>query len=245
MPQGRTPVIDYVGVGPIPAVWRQFRESMSELGWIEGQTFEADDGVSANREDLVPIAMRQARRPVDVFAAFGNPGVQAAMQASSSIPIVMFGLQSDPVEAGIVASLAKPGGNVTGITQVGPLLSAKRMELLKAVVPVCRRVGLMTTPGNGSRAFLIRENEKAAQQLGLELRIFDVDSPAEITSAFDTAQSWSADGLLVAPDARLGTMMSTVIEQALARRITALYGTSNYIRDGALMGFGPSQAEQN
>ena len=157
-----SPVIGYIGVGPIEAVWRQFRDGMSELGWVEGQTFQADDGVSARREDLPANAARMVRRPVDVFAAYGTPGVQAAMGATRTIPIVMFGLQSDPVEAGIVASLAKPGGNITGITQVGPQLSAKRMELLQAIVPDCKRVGLLTTPGNGSRVFLIRESEAAA-----------------------------------------------------------------------------------
>jgi putative tryptophan/tyrosine transport system substrate-binding protein len=241
----RVPLLGYVGVGPIEAVWAYFREGMRDIGWVEGQTYHVDLGLTPDRTQLPDIALRQVRRPVDLIVAYGTPGVQAAVQATTTIPIVMFGLQSDPVELGLVASLARPGGNVTGLTQIGPQLSGKRLEVLTAVVPGCTRVGLLTTPTNGSRAYLLRETELAANRHAVELRVLDADSPDEIVAAFDAAEHWPADGLLVAPDARLGTMMSTVIGEAARRRIPALYGTSNYIGSGALMSFGPSQAEHN
>ena len=242
----RMPLLGYVGVGPVEAVWEGFRDGMRDLGWTEGQTFQVDrGGLTLNRTELPGLAARLVARPVDLIVAYGTPGAQAAQQATSTLAIVMFGVLSDPVELGLVASLARPGGNITGGTSMGSELSAKRLELLKEVVPGCTRIAVLLTPDNGSRGYLVREAVRGAQQLGLDARFVDVDSSDEIVTALNDLEHWPVDAIVALPDARLASMYPTLIGEVARRRIPTTYGTaiSSSVANGALMGFGPDQVQ--
>jgi putative ABC transport system substrate-binding protein len=238
----RMPVIGCVGVGPNQPVWDGFRQGMRDIGWIEGQTYRTESAVMPERADLADRARKLASIPVDVFAAFGSAGVQAALEASRTIPIVMFGVASDPVALGFVSSMAHPGGNVTGVINAAPQLSTKRLELLLALVPGCARVGVLGTPGNPASPMLINETQAAADQLGLSIQLLTVDSAEDVLRATADAKAWGAGGLLALADGRLRTFAPDIIDAAQQARLPAVYTLADYVRLGGLVSYGEQES---
>jgi ABC-type uncharacterized transport system substrate-binding protein len=218
-----------------------FVERIGELGWHVGRNLIMEERWSEGRRDIMlPLAQELVRMHVDVILAPGTVAVQAAKQATSTIPVVMTNLASDPVENGLVASLAKPGGNITGLGTATPLLTAKRLEFLAELVPGLRRVAVMVTPDNPSKAQNVAMLRFAAGRIGVDVRVEDVDisMPAR---AFESARTWSAQALLVIGDAALGSVKSTVL--GLSQGLPTVVLDQTWVTAGGLMSYSEDSVE--
>jgi putative tryptophan/tyrosine transport system substrate-binding protein len=164
--------------------WEAFRQQLRDLGYIEGQNITIEYRFAEGRADRLPdLAPERARLPVDVMATFGTPAARAAKHATSTIPIVMVSV-GDPLRAGLVASFARPGGNVTGSTILVPELSPKRLQILQEVVPFLARVAFLWNPTNPANVLHFEDIQTAAQTLGVPLQSVAVRSPDEFARAF-------------------------------------------------------------
>jgi putative ABC transport system substrate-binding protein len=161
-----------------------FRKGLRELGWVEGQDFAIETRFAGGNPDRLPeLAAQLVRQRVDLILAGSTPGVLAAKGATSAIPIVMV-TTGDPIDSGLVASLAQPGGNVTGVTALGQALSAKRLELLKEAVPGVTRVAVLTSPGSPYTGPFLKDRANLAQALGLRLQVVEAREPSTFERAF-------------------------------------------------------------
>jgi putative ABC transport system substrate-binding protein len=181
---------------------------------------------------------------VDVIVTGGPSATRAAKGATSTIPIVM-STDPDPVANGFVASLARPGGNITGLATLAPELSGKRLELLKETVPKLSRVavfGTSTTPGNAQN---IKETELAARAFGLQLQSLDVRAPKDMETAFRAAGKARADSIIVLSGPMVNSHRSQIVDLAVKSRLPAIYPWPEYVEDGGLMSYGPSLTDLN
>jgi putative ABC transport system substrate-binding protein len=220
-----------------------FRKGMVDLGWIEGQTFVIESRFAEGRSERLPgLAAELVRQGVDVILAGSNPGGQAARSVTSRIPIVLV-TTADPVGDQLVASLARPGGNVTGVTALGHELNAKRLALLKEVVPGATRIALLVNPASPhtSRTFLA-ERGQVARALGLELLVQEVGRPDDLTAAFAAITSGRAEALMVITDIMLITHRRRVVELAARHRLPAVYFDREFVEAGGLMFYGAGLA---
>ena len=202
-----------------------------ESRWAEGKY----DRYSALTADLV-------RLKVDVIVAVGGRATQDAQRATRTIPIVM-SVVIDPLGSGLVVSLARPGGNVTGLTIMASDLVGKQLELLKEVVPKVSRVALLWNPANPGSAPQLREAEAAARALGVRLQTLEARDPQEIDSAFAAMTRERAGALVILADAILTNQRRQIAELAAKRRLPAVYGVSEYAEAGGLMFYGPSSLD--
>jgi putative ABC transport system substrate-binding protein len=187
-PAGKVPRIGILRVGyPPPSYIEPFRQGLRELGYVEGQNIVIEYGVGRTREQLSDIAAELVRLKVDVLVASGTPSVLPARDATKTIPVV-FVAAIDPVAIGLVTSLARPGGNVAGLTALHTDLTGKRLELLKEVLPKLSRVALLLPSANPGRAQYVREAELAAQSLGVQLQVLPVRGPDDFEEAFRRAR---------------------------------------------------------
>jgi putative ABC transport system substrate-binding protein len=203
-----------------------------ETRWAE----EHYDRLPALAADLI-------RSKAEVIVTGGVAAIRAAQQATKTVPIVMATVEDDPVEAGLVASLGRPGGNVTGMSAMSPDLIGKQMELLKVAVPTMSRVALLfnpLTPGNGPQ---VRNTEIAARTLGMQLRPLEARNSSEIDSAFDAMARERADALLVLIDAILITQRKQIAELAVSKRLPTICGRREYALAGGLMSYGPNPTD--
>ena len=172
-------------------------QGLRELGYVEGQNiafvFRTTEGKNERYSDL---AAELVRLNVDIIVVGGNTGIRAAKKATSTIPIVMTNV-GDPVGLGLVASLARPGGNITGLSQMSPDLTGKRLELLKEILPKVTRVAFIRDPDNPGMTLRFKEAQVAAPALGITLQSLDVRSPNDLTAAFAAATKEHADALMV------------------------------------------------
>jgi putative tryptophan/tyrosine transport system substrate-binding protein len=176
---------------------RQFLLGMRDLGYIEGRHFRMDDRNAEGRIDRLPaLASELARLPVDFFVVFGDSSIAAAIQASDSIPIVMT-LAADPVGSGFVNSLARPGGNVTGMSALAPDLAGKRVELLKEIVPRAARVAVLWNSSNRAKITEWNDTQAPARTVGLTLHPFEARSQTELDSALAAIGQNLPDALIV------------------------------------------------
>ena len=247
---GRLPSVGVLWGGPITFARPYLTaglESMRELGWVEGQNFiveyrfapptattqpERRAALTANAEDL-------ARLKVDAIVAVADPAVEAARRATSTIPIVMLAV-GDAVGLGFVSSLARPGGNITGIGALSVELSGKRLELLKQIVPRATRVAVLWNPANPAGILGFRETEVTARQLGVTLQSLPVRSESEIEPAFVTMAQERADGLTVVTDPLTWGTRAQIVELAGKHRVPAVYELREYVTGGGLASYGPS-----
>jgi len=217
-----------------------FRQGMRELGYVEGKNIVVEYRYAEGNADRErEFAAELARLKVDVIVTTGPTVTRAAKEATVTIPIV-FAQDGDPVASGFVASLARPGGNITGLSTLAPELSGKRLELLKEIVPKLSRVtviGNSTEPGN---AQLLKEMEIAAGALKVKLRYLDVLSFKDIESAFRAAAKERADGVVMGGSAVFNTHRLQIVELAAKNRLPATYTRPEYVEDGGLMTYGPS-----
>jgi putative ABC transport system substrate-binding protein len=209
-------------------------------GWVEGKNLVIElrfaDG---NYERLPGLAAELVRLKVDVLVTSGTPATLALKEATSTIPIVMAAI-SDPVASGVVTSLARPNGNITGTTYFAHELVAKRLEMLRETLPKMRRAALLINPGNTSLRTTLRDIEAVAKTLQIEVRSFEVSRPEEFERAFVAMKAWSADAVVVVDDSLLSTNDARIGATATAGRI-ASNGTIDLATGGGLMSYSVNQ----
>ncbi|HEX9322782.1 MAG TPA: ABC transporter substrate-binding protein [Xanthobacteraceae bacterium] len=214
------------------------RRGLRDLGWIEGRNIEFAvryaDGVM---DRLAELAAELVRQNVDVIVAGSNLGALAAKRATSTIPIVMV-TTGDPIAGGLIDSLARPGGNVTGVTAIAQELSAKRLELLKEAVPNIGRVAVLTNPDSPYTALFLKDAGRAAQSVGVELQILEAHSPSEFDAAFTAMGGGSVQALMVLADIMFNTEHARIVELAAKSRLPAVYWERTYVSAGGLMFYG-------
>ena len=239
-PREKLPRVGYLSPGsPSEPLRRRrfeaFRQGLRELGYVEGQNIVIEPRWAEGKYDRYPaLAADLVRLKVDVIVPVGGAATQAVQQATRTIPIVM-SVVIDPVGSGLVASLAHPGGNVTGLTIMAPDLIGKQLELLKEVVPKVSRVALLWNPANPGSAPQLRQAEAAAQALGVRLQPLEARGPQEIDSAFAAMTRERAGALLILPDAIFGNQRRQIAELAAKRRLPSLLGVAEYAEAGGLM----------
>ena len=180
---------------------------------------------------------------MDVILATATPSVLAVKNASATIPIVLVGV-GDPVASGLVASLARPGGNITGLTIVAVELSGKRIELLKEAVPNVTRVAFLWNSANPAQKLQWKETRAAAQALGLQLQSLEVRNSNDFDSAFETALKERAQALITTPEPLIGTHLKRIVEFAANNRLPAMYANPQFVDAGGLMSYAPDYTAQ-
>ena len=223
------------GNGPY---FEAFRQGLRDLGWTEGKNITIEVRFAEGKTERLPaLAAELARQRVDLIATASTPAALAAKQATSTIPIVM-GFVADPVGSGVVRSLARPGGNITGWTHQGLELRGKYLELLKEAVPDAIRFGVLWNPANPVHHLSMGTIEAAARRLKVELYPVGVQEPKEIEGAFSTLAGKRVDALVVFPDGMFIAQMSVIVGLAARRRLPAMYGVREYAEAGGLMSYG-------
>src|SRR5262245_1636273 len=214
-----------------------FRQGLRELGYVEGQNIAIESRWAEGADDRLPtLAADLVRSKVDVIVAQSGAATRAAQQATRTIPIVM-SLANDAVGSGLVASLAHPGGNVTGLTIMAPDLVGKQLQLLTEVVPKVSRVALLTNPANPASAPFLREAEAAARALGVRLQTLEARNSQVIDNAFAAMTRERAGALLILPDQIFLSQRSQIAELATKRRLPSIYGQGEYAEAGGLMAY--------
>ena len=214
-----------------------FVQRLRELGWIEGHTVAIEYRWAEGRtERFAEIAAEFARLKVDVIVTYATPPVIAAKQATTTIPIVS-AVMGDPIGTGLVASLARPGGNVTGLSVLAPDIAGKRLELLREVVPGLRQLALLANVSNPITALEVDEVQTAAHTLGLDVIILEIRRPEDIAPAFETLKG-RAQALYVVGDPLLATNRVRINTLALVARLPAIYNERHYVEVGGLVSYG-------
>ena len=224
-------------------VLNAFRQELRDLGWIEGQNIVFDYRGSHGNDSLLPaLAAELVSLDVDVILTWGVTAARVAKRATTSIPIVN-GSMSDPVRAKLVDSLARPGGNLTGITSASPVLSTKRLELLKELVPSFSRVMALATPAP-TASFGLQETEAAARSLGIELRAKVVEHADQLDEAFASAAREGAQAVIILPDLMFDQNRTRLVGLAAMHRFPAIYYARGYVEAGGLASYASSFAAQ-
>ena len=217
-----------------------FLQGMRELGYIEGQNLVIDFRSADGRNERFPdLVTELIRLKVDLILTRGTPAAQAAKNATRTIPIVMAAL-GDPVENGIIASLARPGANVTGLSSSVTEVQAKRLELLKELVPRISRIAFLAGIGNPNEQTNWKEMDRAAQSLGIAAMRLDVRKPEDIERAFDDASEQRTDALVVSLDGFIVANRQPIVDFAVKHRLPAIYASREFIDSGGLASYGPS-----
>ena len=215
-----------------------FREGLRELGYTEGKNIAIEYRWAEGRVDRLPqLATELVQLKVDVLVTAGSPGIRAAKQATATIPIVM-AVGGDPVGSGFVASLARPGGNITGLSNLAEDLVAKLLELLKEAVPGVSRVAVLSNPANPAHAAFRQVIQSAARTMGVTLLPVDARGPHEFDSAFATMIRQRAGGLVELPDPMFLTERDRLTGLATQNRLAAIYGFREHAAAGGLMAYG-------
>jgi putative tryptophan/tyrosine transport system substrate-binding protein len=239
--QPAMPIVGFVNSGSSYAPWSNaFRKGLNETGYVEGQNVMVEYHWLEGQFSRLPSLMADlVRRRVAVIATpGGNYAAQAAKAATTTIPIV-FGVGDDPVKLGLVANLARPGGNATGINFFAQELVAKRLGLLHDLVPKAVRIAVLINPANVPTAEIsLREIPEAARPLGLQIQVLNASSSREIETAFATLMRERADALLVPADAFFGTRVVQFATLAARHGIPTVFGARAYVEVGGLMSYG-------
>jgi putative tryptophan/tyrosine transport system substrate-binding protein len=217
-----------------------FRQGLRDLGWVEGHNLAIEYRSDEGRRDLLPgLAAELVQLKPDVILAATAPAL-AAKQLTRTIPIVMF--SSDPVGSGLVASLARPGGNVTGLSSVQVELGGKRLELLKEAFPKVSRVGVLSRPGGPGSDQQMKEIEIAARSLQIQVQPLGVEGPNDFERAFSTLKRERGTGLIVLNISLFNIQRARIVELAARSRLPAIY-PQEFADAGGLMSYGPSYVE--
>jgi len=221
-----------------------FREALHAAGWVEGQNLTLDVRYPGEQYARLPeLAAELVSLKVDVLASLGTPATLAAKRATRTIPIVMESL-SDVVSTGLVSSLARPGGNVTGVSGFAPDLIGKRLELIREILPRAERITALANRANPVSASNLRAAESAAQQLGMKLRVLDVRQPSELGAAFETMRRERTDALVLVADPLLFSERPLITQLAARHRVPAVYETRLFPEAGGLLSYGPLPHER-
>jgi putative tryptophan/tyrosine transport system substrate-binding protein len=219
-----------------------FRQGLRDNGWVGGQNIAVETRYSERAEWLPDLAAELVQLKVDVIVTWGTPAARAAKKATSTIPIVM-AAAIDPVETGLVSSLARPGGNLTGLSSGGSELSGKALELLKEIVPRVARMAVVWNPDNPAEKVKVKETQAAAQALGVRLQSLEARAPNELESAFVAMKKERAGALLVQHEQVFLTHSKLIVELAATNRLPAMYERREYVDVGGLMSYGVSFPE--
>jgi putative tryptophan/tyrosine transport system substrate-binding protein len=242
----KIPRVGFLGgasLSSIAARIEAFRQGLRELGYVEGKNIVIESRYAEGRLDrLTDLAAELVRLKVDVIVTGGPSPTRAAKEATVTIPIVM-ALDNDPVGSGFVASLARPGGNITGLATLSPEISGKQLELLKEIVPRLSRVAVVGTSSNPGNAQMLRETELAAGAFAVQLHYLDVGGPKDIETVFRAASKGRADAVLVLPNPVLLSRRAQLADLAAKNRLPAVYGQPEYVDAGGLMFYGASITE--
>jgi putative tryptophan/tyrosine transport system substrate-binding protein len=242
-PAGKVPRIGVLSAGSPPATvprFEPFIQGLRELGYVEGQTIALEYRFADGQHERLPaLAAELIDLNVEVLVTSGTPAAVAAKHATSLIPIII-AIAADPVGEGLVASLARPGGNVTGMANLDTELSGKRLEILKAVVPGLSRVAILWNPANPAHRPALGESEGAARALGVQLQPVEVRAPDEFTSAFAALRSERASALMLLADSMFGSHRAQVVDLAAKSRLPSMFWVKDFVAAGGLLSYGAS-----
>src|SRR5262245_28678646 len=225
------------------AFLEDFLEAMRALGYVEGQNLVMEYRAAKGQYERFPaLAAELVRLKVDVLLAVITPAAQAVKDATTTIPIVMLGV-GDPVGTGLVASLARPGGNVTGVTSLSVDLVGKQLEFLKAVLPTVPRVAILWDPANANHVRLVREADVAARRLGIQLHRVQVRGPETFDRAFADMTRAHAGALLVLGGSIQFEHRGQLAELAATSRLPTMHNFPQFVEAGGLMSYGPSSRD--
>jgi ABC-type uncharacterized transport system substrate-binding protein len=237
-PQGSLVRPPRVGIMDDEPLWDNFRQGLRDLGYVEGQNIAIEPRSAEDKVDRLAQAARElVSLPVDVIVVSGTPAARAARQATSTIPIVMFGI-GDPVRAGLVDSLARPGGNVTGYSEFGPDLIGKRLEILKECVPALARIAFLWNPDNDSNLIFLEELIIAVPALGLQLISVPIRNADEFEGAFAAMMQRAPNAAVVTGDPLLIRHLRQIVDFTVKNRLPAMYQQKRFVAAGGLMSYG-------
>jgi putative tryptophan/tyrosine transport system substrate-binding protein len=233
----KIPRIGFQGAGTYDENEEAFRQGLRELGYVEGQNIIIEWRFAEGKTDQVPRnAAELVRLQVDVIVTGGSTDTRAVKGATNTIPIVMTN-DSDPVGTGLIASLARPGGNITGLATLSAELNGKQLELLKETLPRLSHIAALRGPGPERSAVTLKETEVAAQSLGLKLQSLDVKEPDDLNRAFDAITKARTGALIVVGGPFGNADRKRIVEFAARNRISAIYYRREFVEDGGLMSY--------
>ncbi len=240
-PPGKVYRIGFLSTAPPPAhAWEALLDGLRERGYIEGQNLVFERRFSEGKAERFPeIAAELVQLRVDCIIAPTTPAALAAKHATQTIPIVMT-TALDPVGAGLVASLARPGGNITGLSTLAPELSGKQLELLKEAMPGMTRVAVLWNAANPANAAVWQETQAAARALGLLLHAQAMQSPQDLEGAFALMAQAHPDALLVLQDSLITMRRPQIVEFVTQQHLPSVFGSREWVVAGGLMSYGPS-----
>src|SRR5215475_4587778 len=221
-----------------------FREGLYDLGHVEGKNISIEYRYAGGKLDRLPaLAVELVHQKVDVIVTSSAPGAVAARNATSTIPVV-FVTAGDPVDMGLVTSLARPRGNITGLTTHAPELSGKRLELLKEVVPRITRVAVLWNPSNPSFSEMLKEMQAASKAHALQLQSLEVRSLEDFEGAFESITKGDSHAIIVVSDPLMNTHHRLILDLSVKHRLPAMYGGREAVDAGGLMSYAPSFTDQ-
>jgi putative ABC transport system substrate-binding protein len=222
---------------------RAFRQGLHDLGWVEGGNIRFEYRYADGQVDRLPeLVAELINLKVDVIVTAVTPDALAAAKATKTIPIVM-AATGDPVTTGLIASLARPGGNVTGLTQIQTDLSAKRLQLLKEIAPGISRIAALWNPQDAISSLARQEIESAARHLAVELHSLEVRSSDELTAAFASAADAHDDALMVLPSPIFVVNEQRIADFAVKHRLPSMFHLREFVQAGGLLAYGPDRAD--
>jgi ABC-type uncharacterized transport system substrate-binding protein len=226
------------------ALWHQaFRQGLRDLGWVEGKNLSIEYRYAEGRSDQLPdLAADLVRLKVDIIVASSGTDALAAQNATRTIPIVMASA-GDPVAIGLVESLARPGGNITGLSQIAPELAGKRLELLKEIVPKLSRVAVFWNPQGRTSTVAWKEIQLPARELGIKLHSLEVRSSNDFDKAFDDATKAGAGALVIMPDPVFVTNLKRIADFAATSRLPSISHLTEFVDSGGLAAYGPDRSD--
>jgi putative ABC transport system substrate-binding protein len=242
--QGKVSSVGFLSPGSPPGGGfhgiEPFGKGLREAGYVPGQNLVLHERYAAGRTGtLLDLATELVRLEVDVIVTVGDQATAAARKATRAVPIVM-AVSTDPLGTGLVASLARPGGNVTGLTTISPELGGKRLELIKEAIPGASRVAVLWNAENAGKAAEFREMEIAARRLGITLRSIEVRHPRDFEPAFAAIAREPADALLTLRDALVQGHRRQIVQFARKHRLPDVHIGGEFVDEGGLMAYGPS-----
>ncbi len=242
----KIPRIGFLGAvsrSTVSARTEAFRQGLRELGYVEGKNIVIEYRYVEGKLDRVSeLAAELVRLKVDIIVTAGPASTRAAKEATVTIPIVM-AFDNDPVGSGFVASLARPGGNITGLSTLAPEISGKQLELLKEIAPRLSRVAVLGNSTVSGNAQMLREVELAAGALGVKLQYLDILGPKDIETAFRAASKGRANAILVLQNLVATSQRTQITDLAVKNRLPAIYDRSEFVEDGGLLTYSVSSTD--
>ena len=239
----KVPLVGYLRLVQLPVYDDAFRQGLRELGYIEGQNIQVEYRYAGgNLERLSRFAAELIGLNVDVIVAGSTQAIDAAKRATKTIPIV-FPVTFDPVGSGFVASLARPGGNITGLSTVNPDVAAKRIELLKEVIPRISKIAVLRNASNSGSAFVLKEITAGAKHLGIGIEILEPRNPDELEETFRLAAKHRVEALIVVVDTVFLDQRRRIAELGIKHRLPEIFDVKDFVEAGGLISYGANLAD--